>query len=153
MSASRRGRGTRSWPKYVWVLMRRASARSEDATRLGHEPFIAADEKAARATGWIADPEVRFAARVGLHQPDDRLDQDAGREVLAGAFLPFTGGLFEQAFERGALHVHIHRGPVFLVDHRKHAFQVNRVVESGRSLGKDVGEQPAASRSLRRMSA
>ena len=71
------------------------------------------------------------------------LDEHARREVLAGAFLPFAGGLFEQALERRALHVHIHRRPVLLVDHGDDALEVDRIVEARRGLREDVAEQPA----------
>jgi hypothetical protein len=39
----------------------------------GHEPFVTANEKAARAARRVADAEVRFPARVGFHHADDGL--------------------------------------------------------------------------------
>ena len=109
----------------------------------GHEPFVTANEKAARAAGRVADAEVRFPARVGFHHPDDGLDERSGREVLARAFLAFARGLFEQALERRALHVHVHRRPVLLVNHGDDALEVDGIVKARRGLRKDVGEQAA----------
>ncbi len=101
-------------------------------------------EKASRAARRVADAEVGFVARLGFHHADDSLDERAGREVLARAFLTFAGGLFEQALERRALHVHIHRQPIFLVKHGDDALEFDGIVRARRGLGEDVGEQPAA---------
>ena len=76
----------------------------------------------------------RLAARVGLHDADDGLDQHPGREVLARALLALAGRLFQQALEGRALHVHVHGGPLFLVDHGDEALEVDRVVEAGHGL-------------------
>jgi hypothetical protein len=107
---------------------------------LGDEPFPRADEEAARAAGGIADAEVGLAARVGLHDAADGLDERARGEVLARAFLAFAGGLFEQTFERRPLHVHVHRRPILLVNHGDDALEVDRIVEARRGLRKDVAE-------------
>ena len=107
---------------------------------LGDEPFPRADEKAAGAAGGIAEAEVGIATRVGLHDAADGLDERAGREVLASAFLAFAGGLFQQALERRAFHVHIHRGPVLLVNHGDDALEVDGIIEARRGLRKDVAE-------------
>ena len=109
----------------------------------GHEPFVSANKKAARAARRVADAEVRFPARVGFHHRDDGLDERAGREVLARAFLAFAGGLFEQALEGRALHVHVHRRPVLLVNHGDDALEVDRIVKARRGLRENVGEQAA----------
>jgi hypothetical protein len=82
-------------------------------------------------------------ARIGLHHRNDGLHERAGCEVLACAFLAFAGGLFEQALERRALHVHVHRGPVLLVNHGDDALEVDGIVKARRGLGEDVGQQPA----------
>ncbi len=55
-------------------------------------------------------------ARVGLHAADDRLDEDARREVLAGALLALAGGLLQQPLVGGGLDVDVERGPLGLVD-------------------------------------
>ena len=52
----------------------------------------------------------------GLMQRTMRLDEEARREVLAGALLALAGGLLEQTFERGGLDVDVERGPLGLVD-------------------------------------
>jgi len=91
----------------------------------------------------VADAEVRFPARVGLHHPDDGLDEGAGREVLARTFLALAGGLFQQALEGRALHVHVHRGPILLVNHGDDALEVDGIVKARRGLREDVGEQAA----------
>jgi len=110
---------------------------------LGHKPFVTANEKAARAARRIANAEVRFAARIGFHHPNDGLDERAGREILARAFLAFAGGLFEQTLEGGAFYVHIHRRPVFLVNHGDDTLEIDGIVKAGRGLGEDVGKQAA----------
>ncbi len=71
------------------------------------------------------------------------MDERSGREVLARAFLAFARGLFEQALERRALHVHVHRRPVLLVNHGDDALEVDGIVKARRGLRKDVGEQAA----------
>src|SRR5207249_8248829 len=53
------------------------------ALGLRNEPLIGAHEKAAGADRGVADGEVGRRPRVGLHTADDRLDEDARREVLA----------------------------------------------------------------------
>lgn len=110
---------------------------------LGHEPFVAANKKAARAARRIANGEALLPARVGLHHADDGLDEGAGREVLARAFLAFAGGLFEQALERRALHVQVHRRPILLVNHGDDALEVDGIVKARRGLGENVCEQTA----------
>ena len=50
----------------------------------------------------------------------DGLDERARSEVLARAFIAFAGGL----------HVHIHRGPVILVNHCDEVLEVDGIVEA-----------------------
>ena len=95
-------------------------------------------------TGWIADREVRFAARVRLHHAHDRFDQHARREVLARAFLSFARGFFEQAFECRAFNIDIHRRPIFLVDHRDDALEIDGIIKARCCLGENVGQQSAS---------
>jgi len=78
-----------------------------------------------------------------LHHADDGLDEDARGEVLACALFAFARSLFEQALERRAFDIDVHGGPVFLVDHRNDAFEVDRVIKARSSLGEDVGQQAA----------
>jgi hypothetical protein len=84
--------------------------------------------------------EVARLARVGLHATDDRLDEHARREVLARAFLAFAGGLFEQALERGGLHVHAQLGPLGFVDEADQALEVHGIVEAGLCARVDVAQ-------------
>ena len=70
----------------------------------------------------------------GFMHADDGLDEHARREVLAGAFLAFAGGLFEQSLEGRGLHVHVQRRPLRLVDHGDDALEVDRIVEARRGL-------------------
>ena len=59
---------------------------------------------------------------------------------MARAFLAFAGGLFEQALERRALHVHVHRRPFLLVNHGDDALEVDGIVKPRR--GKVSGTNP-----------
>jgi len=79
-------------------------------------------------------------ARVGLHAPDDRLDEHAGREILPGPLLPLAGGLFQQSFVGFGLDVDAQRRPFGLVDQVDQPLQVHRVVEPRLRLGVDVGQ-------------
>ena len=47
------------------------------------------------AAGWIADREFFVSARIGFHATNDRLDENARREVLARALLAFARSLFK----------------------------------------------------------
>src|SRR5207253_1440756 len=69
----------------------------EDALGLVDKPLVTANKKSAGAAGWIGDRELRFAAGVRLHHAHDGLNQNAWREVLAGAFLSFARCFLEQA--------------------------------------------------------
>ena len=57
-----------------------------------------------------------LARGSGLHAADDRLDEQARREVLAGALLALAGRLLQQPLEGGGLDVDVERGPLGLVD-------------------------------------
>src|SRR5262249_1158972 len=107
---------------------------------LGDEPFPGAHKKAAGAAGRVANAEVWFTARIGFHDAADGLYERAWSEILAGAFLAFAGGFFEQAFERRAFDIDIHRGPILLIDHGDDALEVDRVIEARCGLRKDVAE-------------
>jgi len=72
------------------------------------------------------------------------LDERPRGEVLAGALLAFAGGFFEQALERRALHVHVHGGPIFLINHGKKPLQIDRIVKARNRLGENIAQQPAA---------
>src|SRR5439155_2560627 len=54
------------------------------------KPLVTAHEKSAGAASWIRNCKFWFATRVRLHRTHDRFDQNARREVLAGAFLSFA---------------------------------------------------------------
>lgn len=105
-----------------------------------HEPFIGGDEETARAASGIADREVWPNARIGFHAADDGLDQDARREILAGAFLPFAGGFFEQALIRLRLYVHIKAGPIGFRNETDQTLEINGIVEAVLALGVNVAE-------------
>jgi len=105
------------------------------------QPLVGAHEKASRPAGRVADREVPARPRVGFHDADDGLDQNPRREVLARALLALAGRLFEQALEGRPLHVHVHGGPFFLVDHGDEALQIDGVVESGHGLAEDIAEK------------
>ena len=113
----------------------------KDPFRLLDKPLVAADEKSACADGWIRNCEFRFATRVRLHHAYDRFNQNARRKVLAGAFLSFARGFLEQAFECRAFNIDIHRRPIFLVDHRDDALEIDRIVKARRRLRENVGKQ------------
>ena len=115
----------------------------QDALGLPHQPFVGADEEAAGAAGRIGDLELGPPARVGLHHAADGLNQRTRGEILPRPLLALAGGLFEQALERRALHVHVHGRPILFVDHRDDALEVDGVVEARHGLGEDVGQQPA----------
>ena len=59
---------------------------------------------------------------------------------MARAFLAFAGGLFEQTLERRALHVHVHRRPILLVNHGDNALEVDGIVKARRGLGEDISD-------------
>ena len=124
--------------------MRLAVLAVERALGLLHQPFVGAHQEAAGAAGRVADGEVRGLPRgSGFMHAHDGLDQHARREVLARALLAFARRLLQQALEGRALHVHVHGGPLFLVDQGDEPLEVDRVVEARHGLGEDVAEKPA----------
>ena len=60
------------------------------ALRLLQQPLVRADQKAAGTARRVADREVGILPGIGLHAPDNRLDQDTRCEVLPGPLLPLA---------------------------------------------------------------
>ena len=84
------------------------------------------EEKTTGAGGGVNDGGSRLRA----HDFDDGVDQDARREILAGAGLGVLGILFEQTFVDVALDVGAERAPRFLIDEiDDEAAQVGRVLD------------------------
>ena len=113
----------------------------ESAVRLFHQPFVGTHEKPAGAAGGIADGELRIRARVRLHHPDDGFDQFARGKVLAGALFALACRFFQETLEGGALDVHVHGRPFFIVDERDQPLEVHGVVEARHGLSENVAEQ------------
>ncbi|OPZ95350.1 MAG: hypothetical protein BWY71_02266 [Planctomycetes bacterium ADurb.Bin412] len=109
---------------------------------LFHQPFIGRHQKAARPAGRVANLHFIICQRVGLHQPDHRLDEYAGGKILARAFFPFTGRLFQQPLEGVGLDIDPQAGPVFRIDHGDDLLEADRIVELGHRLGEDIPQQP-----------
>ena len=109
--------------------------------RLLHEPFVRGDEETARATRGVTHGEVLVSARVRLDAADDALDDEAWREILARAFLPFARRLLQQTLECRRLHVDVERGPLRLVDEADEPLEVHGVGESGLGINEDGSEQ------------
>src|SRR5206468_3998307 len=116
----------------------------EDAFRFLDKPFVAANKKSSSADGWIAQSELWFAARIGFHHAHKRFNQNSRCKVLAGAFLPFACRLLEQAFERSAFDIDIHRRPIFLVNHRDDPLEIDWVVKAWCRLSENVSEQSSS---------
>ena len=94
-------------------------------------------KKTASARGGIDDSGSGLRA----HDLDDGIDQDAGREVLAGAGLGVLGVLFEQTFVDIALDVGAERAPRFLVDEiDDEAAQVGGVLDLVLGFAEDDAE-------------
>lgn len=64
--------------------------------------------------------------------------------MLASAFLTFASSFLEQTFKGSAFYIHVHRRPIFLVDHRNHALEVDWIVKARSSLREDVAQQSAS---------
>jgi len=94
-------------------------------------------EKTTGAGGGINDGGSRLRA----HDFNDGVDQDTGREVLAGAGLGILGVLFEQAFVDVALDVGAERAPGLLVDEiDDEAAQVGGVLDLVLGFAEDDAE-------------
>jgi hypothetical protein len=102
------------------------------------QPLVSRHEEATRTTGGIANLEVLTGARIRLHATDHGPDEDARREVLAGALLPLGGRLLQKPLENGALHVDVEARPLGLVDKTEELLQVNGVGEAALRAAEDV---------------
>ena len=98
---------------------------------------VGGEEESAGAAGGIAD----HLPGLGGHDLDDGADERARREVLSGALVRRTGGLFEQAFVDGALDVHVHAGPILVADHLDHALEVGGVGDFVLGLAEDDADE------------
>ena len=87
-----------------------------------------------------AGSQIVFAG-LGRDRIDDRLDQRARREVLAGAALGVLRVLLQQALVGVALHVGVDRQPVLLVDQvDDQPPQLGRVLDLVLRLAEDQAE-------------
>ena len=101
--------------------------------------FIRCQEEAAGAASRVANG----VAGLGLHHIDHRLDERAGREVLARAGFDVLGVLFQQPFVDVGLDVHIEAVPVFAVDEADEALELGRVLNAVLRLAEDGGDEAA----------
>lgn len=104
------------------------------------EPLVGSDEEAPGAAGRVADREVFGNLGIRLHQSDDRLDQRAGREVLAGPLLALGGCLLEQPLERSGLDIHLQARPLRSVDGLDQPGKGGRAGQPVLAAGEDVAE-------------
>ena len=83
------------------------------------------------------------SAAVGLHAVHDRLDELAGREILARSLRAFGGALGEQPLVDVALHVRLHRHPLLGLDQvHDQATERDRVLDLRLRLLEDLAEHP-----------
>jgi hypothetical protein len=75
---------------------------------------IGCDHEATGSDRRVADSEVGLCSGVGLHALDDRLNEDARREVLPSLLLPFGSGLPQGAFIRSSLDIYRGARPIDL---------------------------------------
>lgn len=112
------------------------------ALRLLQQPLVRADKEPAGTARGIADREVGILPGIGLHAPDNRLDQDTRREVLPGTLLPLACRLLQKPLERLPFHINVELRPLRLIDQADKPLQVHRVGEPGECTGKNIAEQP-----------
>src|SRR5688572_584737 len=100
------------------------------AFRLLDQPFVSTDKKAAGTARWISDRKVFMSAWIRFRDANNRLNQNARREVLARPLLSFARSLLQQTFKSLSLHINVQAGPLGFVDKRDHAFEINGIVEA-----------------------
>ena len=120
--------------------MRLAVSRSKAPPVCVLEPLVGSDQEAAGAAGRVADGEVLADSRVGLHAADHRLDEDARREVLAGALLALAGCLLQQSLEGCGLDVDVEAVHSVSSIRPMSLLQVDRVGEAVLRASEDVAE-------------
>src|SRR6266567_379599 len=111
------------------------------AASLFDQPLISGDQKASGTASRIADREIFVSPRIGFHAANNRLDENARREVLTRALLTFARRLFQQTFEGLGFYIDIKGRPLSFINERQHALEVNRVVEARLCAGEDVAKQ------------
>lgn len=89
------------------------------------QPLVRRDQKSTRAARGITHRELFVSTRVGLHAPDESLNQDARCEVLPSPFLALAGGFFKQSLERSSLDVDVEGCPVDVVNQSKQLFEID----------------------------
>lgn len=87
-------------------------------------------------------------ARGGIDDLDDRLDQRAGSEVLAGAAFDIAGSAFEQALVDGALYVDAEGGPSLGADQAHEALEVRGFLHGGAGAGVDGADEAGCAAEL-----
>jgi hypothetical protein len=96
--------GARSSSESSAAAAARATSRSSPHPVSSSSHSYADTRKPPVPAGWVAYFEVLASPRVRLHAADDRLNEQARSEVLAGALLALSS-LLQQALERCGLNV------------------------------------------------